>query len=160
MATLRQAIKATGAALVPSRTGNTGYDMFDFGVHVKNAAAGANASITIHRIYTNPFDFYLRVVSLKQSPDANVTADASNYVVHTFEKDDGAGGAKATVATLNTSNVAYTGNIAYAATLSSNNANTLLAPGASLYRTVTKTGTFTHGADMDTIRFSRADSAD
>jgi hypothetical protein len=159
MTTLRKGIKSLGAALVPSRNDHeTGYDMFDTGFTVKNAAAGANASITIHRIYTNPFDFYLRVTSLKFSPDANIAADASNYVVQTFEKDDGAGGAKATVATLNTSNVAYTGNIAYPATLT--HANCLLAPGASLYRTVTKTGTLTHGADMDTVRLSRADSTD
>lgn len=159
MTTLRKGIRALGGALLPSRDDHeTGYDMFDTGIAVKNAAAGANASIAVHRIYTNPFDFYLRVTSIKQSPDANVAADASNYVVHTFEKDDGAGGAKATVGTLNTSNVAYTGNVAYAVTL--NTTNCLLAPGGNLYRTVTKTGTFTHGADMDTVRLSRADSTD
>lgn len=164
MTTLRKGIKALGAALLPGRNTtaanhDTGYDMFDIGFAVKNAAAGANASITIHRIYTNPFDFYLRVSSVKWSPDANVAADASNYVVQTFEKDDGAGGAKVSVATLNTSNVAYTGNVAYTVNLGNTSA-TLLAPGASLYRTVTKTGTLTHGADIDTFRFSRADSTD
>lgn len=164
MTTLRKGIKALGAALLPGRNSSaanhdTGYDMFDIGFTVKNAAASANTNIAQHRIYTNPFDFYLRVSSVKWSPDANVAADATNYVVQTFEKDDGAGGAKVTVGTLNTSNVAYTGNIAYSATLGNTSA-TLLAPGASLFRTVTRSGTFTHGADMDTIRLSRADSTD
>ncbi len=159
MATLRQLCKGLGASLGVSRDDNeTGYDMFDLPFVVKNAAASANANITIHRIYTNPFGFYLRITSLKWSPDANVAADATNYVTQLFSKDDGAGSAKTNAATLNTSNVAYVGNIAYAATL--NATNCLLAPGASLYRTVTREGTLTHGADIDTIVLSRADSAD
>lgn len=163
MTTLRKGIKALGGALLPGRNTtaanhDTGYDMFDVGFVQKNAAASANANITIHRIYTNPFDFYLRITSIKWSPDANVAADATNYVTQLFSKDDAAGGAKVSAGTLNTSNVAYTGNIAYTVTL--NTTNCLLAPGASLYRTVTREGTFTHGADMDTVRFSRGDSTD
>lgn len=159
MTTLRKGIRALGGALLPGRDDHeTGYDMLDTGIAVKNAAASANANITIHRIYTNPFDFYLRITSIKWSPDANVAADATNYVTQVFSKDDGAGGAKATAGTINTSNVAYVGNVAYSATL--NTTNCLLAPGASLYRTVTREGTLTHGADMDTVRLSRGDSTD
>ena len=157
--TLRAGIRALGAASLVDRDDNeNGYDMFDDGIAVKNAAASANTNIAKHRIYTNPFNFYMRVTSLKYSPDANVAADATNFVVQTFEKDDGAGGASVTLGTLNTSNVAYVGNIAYAATL--NATNCLLAPGANLYRTVVRSGTFTHGADMVTTRFSRGDSTD
>lgn len=157
--TLRNGIKALGAASLVDRDDNTnGFDMFDTYTFVKNAAASANTNIAKHKIFTNPFDFYLRITSLKYSPDANVAADATNYVVQTFEKDDGAGGASVTAATINTSNVAYTGNIAYAATL--NATNCLLAPGANLYRTVVRSGTFTHGADGVTVRLSRADSTD
>lgn len=159
--TLRQGIKALGAASLVDRDDNTnGYDMFDTFAFVKNPAASANTNIAKHKIFTNPFDFYLRITSLKYSPDANVAADATNYVVQTFEKDDGAGGASVTTAILNTSNVAYTGNIAYSATFNSNAANSLLAPGANLYRTVVRSGTFTHGADAVTVRLSRADSTD
>lgn len=152
-------VKSIGAAFgIAEDDQDIGFKLNDLPHTVKNAAGGANASITIHRIFTNPFDFHLRLVSLKWSPDANVAADASNYFVYNFSKDDGAGTASVAAAALNTSNVAYTGNIAYATVLTA--ANCVLAPGASLYRTATKTGTLTAGADMVAARFRRASSTD
>lgn len=151
--------KSIGAAFgLAEDDQDIGFKLNDIAHNVKNAAGGANAAITIHRIFTNPFDFHLRLVSLKWSPDANVAIDATNYATYNFSKDDGAGAASVAAAALNTSNVAYVGNVAYATVLTA--ANCVLAPGASLYRAVAKAGTFTIGADMVAARFRRASSTD
>ncbi len=115
---------------------------FDVGVTVAVAAdAAANTNTSATKIWSNPFDYPVEVKSIDVNTDSAVTAHASNYVDITITRDDGAGTAPVTCATLTTdadsaTNIAA--NVDKAFTLTA--ANCTIAAGANIFRTYAKAG--------------------
>jgi hypothetical protein len=99
------------------------------------------------KVWTNPYDFPVRIARIVYNPDATLTANTSNYATITIETDDAANGANATAAAVTTSTVAGggTGNfVADTQVLFPASAytveNTDVVPGANIFLTVAKAG--------------------
>jgi hypothetical protein len=113
---------------------------------VKAAADGAAATATADTLFwTNPYDFTVYVVSAKAvMTGAALTNDAANNAAISLKTNDGAGGATAIAATLNTTVAAH------GATLLQNQsvafevitaANIAIPPGGGLWLNIAKNGT-------------------
>ncbi len=115
---------------------------FDIGVSVAVAAdAAANTNTAITKIWSNPFDYPVKIESFELNADSAITGHASNYVDITISRDDGADTAPVTCATL-TTDLDVAANIAAdvdrAATLTPGNCT--VAAGGNIFRTYAKAG--------------------
>lgn len=108
------------------------------GPFVVDAAASTNTSNT--KLWSNPFDYPMRIESVEGNYDAAVTVDGTNYAQEFLYVDDGAAGTPAQAAvrsTINTStNIAAGIDAAFTLT----KANATIAPGANVFRRVLKSG--------------------
>ncbi len=99
------------------------------------------------KVWTNPFDFPVRIARIVYNPDATLTANTSNYATITIETDDAANGANATAAAVTTKTTATGGTgdfvadtqVLYGASAYTV-ANTDVVPGANVFLTVAKAG--------------------
>lgn len=115
-------------------------------VFTKAAADGAAATTTAStKFYTNPYPFPVRVRRVSLNIDATgITADNANYATIILSKDDGADSAPAAVCSMNTQ-ITGTGNIATDISKVATDpgmyaADRVLAVGANLFFSITKTG--------------------
>lgn len=112
----------------------------------KAAADGAAATATADTlVYTNPYDFPLYVVSAKGvMTGAALANDANNNAAISFKTNDGAGGATAIAATLNTTVAAHGATLPQNQSVNFdviNAANIAIPPGGGLWFNITKAGT-------------------
>jgi len=105
------------------------------------ADSAANANTTAQHFFRVPTGQAREVVSIYLLPNSTLTADSSNYVTLTAEKEDGAAGGKTTVATLVTSATSWATGVPVAFTLSTTKANLLLDAGEVLSWKAVKAGT-------------------
>lgn len=169
MAGVTAFLKSLGASLgigfdLPSGADHMGGVAFDIPVAVAAAADGGAASNTANtKIFVNPLKCYVRVKMIGVNVDANIAANNTDFATYAFLADDGAGGTKTSFATHNTSGAAQgalTAGVTKEFTISNSTA-ALLAPGACLYRSVTKTANgVAVGAHNVVVRFRRASSTE
>jgi hypothetical protein len=120
--------------------------LFDFQVQFQKAADDAMASTATAdtKFWTNPYTFPVQVFAASYNADGTITADDTNFATVTVKADDGAAGATVAVATWLTKITAGTGNIAaqVAKAATTLNASTIVsvAPGASLFFNIAKSG--------------------
>lgn len=138
------------SSLVQAAAGNgmpTVHQLTDLQFNFTKAAAdGAVGTATADTLlWTNPFDFTVYVVGAKAAmTGAALTNDAANNAAISLKTNDGAGGATAIAATLNTTVAAH------GATLLQNQsnafdvitaANIAIPPGGGLWLNIVKNGT-------------------
>lgn len=113
-------------------------------VHRKAAADSMAADATTStKIWTNPFDFPVEVVSAKANGDAGLTAHDTNYAQIKIETDDGANSAPATALQWDTTLTGGTGT--WSTDVSKDvttrtAANATVAAGANLWFAIAKQG--------------------
>jgi hypothetical protein len=128
--------------------------MTDFTKEFRKAAADAMAADTTaaQKIWTNPFDFNVRIVRALASGDAGLTAHDTNYAQIILSTDDAANGAPVTAAMWQTTLTTiggvvgtgtWTTDVAEAAELSGTGitvAAQTIVPGANLFLSIAKQG--------------------
>lgn len=96
-----------------------------------DATAGDTANLNFEVL-----DEQVLITSVKILPDANLTANGTNYKTFTLKYDDGAGGSATSIASVDTSAVSWVANQPVALAITA--ANALVASGKQLRMEITK----------------------
>ncbi len=118
-----------------------------------DAAASTNTANT--KMWSNPFDYPLVLVSAKVNPASIVTTNATDYATYTLYRDDGANTAAVACAAVASNAASWAEDIAQAFTLTAGNC--VIAAGANVFRNILKAG---NGVQLPVhtlqLRFRRA----
>jgi hypothetical protein len=119
------------------------------------ADAAASTNTANAKLWSNPFDYPVVLVSAKVNPSSIVTTNATDYATYTLYRDDGANTAQVACAAVASNAASWAEDIAQAFTLTP--ANCVVAAGANVFRTVLKSG---NGVQLPihtlALRFRRA----
>ena len=113
--------------------------IFDVPLSLALAAdAGATNNTANTKVWTNPFNHSVQIVSAVVNSTANVAADATNFATIELLTQDAAGGTPVVGASIATNATGFTAGVSRAMTLTA--ANCTIVAGGNLFRKVTKSG--------------------